>query len=373
MDQPAPSARAVWKARPTASKEAKFAEVLDILAEAGDTRATPTLTDSAESLWHSELHRYNKRDGVMTRLPAGTWTRVFSLVQDLHRAVVRFNFTFDGGIIDGPATAIAFINNTNSNSVRFTALSGFTDCMFQPLFVFSDGSAVCTADAHDAFRAMLDALERDDPSVREAVAAAFRCNGPPALRSLIPPEPIGQPAAATVPATVPDSVPGGSVPVPVLRNMVETVAAAFRRHLPPALRSLIPPEPIGQPAAATVPATVPDSVPDSVAGTVPDSVLRASPLLRNMVEDMDGLTPAQLFQHLSQHLPADPAAADAMLADMDAWLSLPKHSYRFMPARAAEVANLAHFLGIECMADWIAERVGELLSPAPTWMDEEWG
>lgn len=319
MDQPAPSARAVWKARPTASKEAKFAEVLDILAEAGDTRATPTLTDSAESLWHSELHRYNKRDGVMTRLPAGTWTRVFSLVQDLHRAVVRFNFTFDGGIIDGPATAIAFINNTNSNSVRFTALSGFTDCMFQPLFVFSDGSAVCTADAHDAFRAMLDALERDDPSVREAVAAAFRCNGPPALRSLIPPEPIGQPAAATVPATVPDSVP------------------------------------------------------DSVAGTVPDSVLRASPLLRNMVEDMDGLTPAQLFQHLSQHLPADPAAADAMLADMDAWLSLPKHSYRFMPARAAEVANLAHFLGIECMADWIAERVGELLSPAPTWMDEEWG
>lgn len=307
----------MWKTCPAEDSNAsKFGALLGLLAEASDSIGTSTLERVADHAWRSKDCRV-RRSGLMHREPAGTWGNVFELVHGLDTAAPRKkNPLLPVGYITLPVleSNISFGVNDLSwdcrgswldkfprvnivvreDCVKFT-IQEFTiheDCLFRPLVLFPDGSAVADPVTLDAFRAVLDGLNGGVDDLRHALIAAFRT--PRTLRTLSP------------------------------------VAAA----------------------AAAVPA----------AGTVPESVIRASPVLRDMAQDFD---PARLRESID--------GDDALLADMDAWLrlkDLPRpgispyydEDFRFMPARAAEVANLAHFLGIDCIADWIAETVGVLMS-----------
>lgn len=303
---------AVWKTQPHLSseredRESKFKEVLDSLVEGGDTEGISVLADVAAFTW-SEARITARRDGVLTRTPANTWPSVFSTVQDMDHTTPRDpNKTYlrpDSNIfLDGsPETAAIWIPRMDiiirDDKIQFTILDGTVNNMFEPGW-------------YNMYRPLTlfpDGSAISHPSTHEM----FR--------------------------VVLDGLERGD---PAVRD---ALAAGFAN--PRTLRRPPGVTPVDQLAAA-----------GAVPGTVPESVIRASPVLQNMVDDLN-LTPAQLFDRL----PIDAVAADACLSDMAAWLEQPQQRLRFMPVRAAQVANLAHFLGIDCMCDWIVERVGFLLS-----------
>jgi hypothetical protein len=303
---------AVWmKEGPATGKEAKFGEVLDLLHEAGDVTGVRCLDDIASRVWSDRVLR-NRRSGLMARVPAGTWTNVFSLVQSLdlaapRKTVVEYtrpdsNISFGAAYVsrDRRDAWTDIIPQTNivvrDDYIQFTSLEDGVspDCLWRPLVLFQDGSAVADPITRDTYRAVLDGMERGEPALLDALKLALL--NPRSLRTL--PRPDSRPADGV-------SVPTG----------------------------------------------------------VPEAVIEASPVLRDMLQDF---SPAELVGHLP--LASDPAA---ILEDMAAWLKLrPRvdelypdcRDWRFMPARPAEVANLAHFLGIDCMSDWICASVGKLMS-----------
>ena len=301
---------AVWKTQPHLSseredRESKFKEVLDSLVEGGDTEGISVLADVAAFTW-SEARITARRDGVLTRTPANTWPSVFSMVQDMDHTTPRDpNKTYlrpDSNIfLEGsPETAAIPIPRMDiiirDDKIQFTILDGTMNNMSEPGW-------------YSMYRPLTlfpDGSAISHPSTHEMFRAVLDGleRGDPAVR--------------------------------------DALAAGFAN-----------PRTLRQPVAAERPV----HAAGAVSGTVPESVIRASPVLQNMVDDLN-LTPAQLFDRL----PIDAVAADALLSDMAAWLGQSNQRLRFMPVRAAQVANLAHFLGIDCMCDWIVERVGLLLS-----------
>ena len=270
--------------------------MLDLLAEARDSAGTAVLGRVAKAVWWKR--RSSRRLGVMTHSPAGTWGGVFALAQDLDRSMTRCGESYLR-----PESNIPLEAATTAGGVKIPKAN---------IVIRDDKITITILDRHSnsLFRPLTilpDGSAVSTPDTREYLFEVL------------------------------DGLERGDA---ALR---EALVEAFRH---PRTQRRIVALPIYIATAERAPA-----------GSVPESIIRASPLLQNLTDDM-GLSPAGLFEQI----PVDPVARDSLLATMDAWLTLPKDYFRFMPDRAAEVANLAHFLGIDSMCDWIVENVGELMS-----------
>ena len=289
-------------------REAKFREVMDLLRAGGDTLGLRTLDRVAEATYRRE-HADSRYHGNMSRARRTQWSSVFDLLQRTDRAAARVpsGYYHDGSktyLIVAPATVPSRI--TPDIKIPY--------------------SRVLVADGY----------------VEITITGGPRFSGYRPLVLLPDGSAISSPDTFGVYHDLLCGLEWGDD-----RERETLLAAIFRK--PKYQRGVLPVE-VLEPAPAAVP------------GTVPASVISASALLKNMVEDMD-LSPAELFQHL----PVDPALADSVLADMNAFLALgrrflPLVNGYFMPQHAAAVAALAHFLGIDSVCDHIVRCVGELMS-----------